>query len=106
MLDGFQRYWHADQEEPRFLIDLAEPEAKSRYRIRAIGAMVYHIVLIVFALNAPSNAVHYSNAPQVHVDIRRATPLVAKRKACTPLSPTITASSNRSLLRSPMRQRE
>ncbi len=75
MLDGFQRYWHADQEEPRFLLDLAEPEAKSRYRIRAVGAVAYHLALLAFALNAPSGVGRYDNAPRVVLDFRRATPL-------------------------------
>ncbi|MBL0157591.1 MAG: energy transducer TonB [Bryobacterales bacterium] len=79
MLEGFQRYWHADQEEPQFLLDLAGPEARSRYRTRALGAVGYHIALLVFALNAPSSAVRYSDAPRVMVDIRRATPLIAPR---------------------------
>ena len=79
MLEGFQRYWHADREEPQFLVELAEPEAKARYRIRALGAVAYHVVLIVFALNAPSGAVSVRNAGQVVLDFHRATPLIAPR---------------------------
>lgn len=79
MLEGFQRYWHADEGEPRFLLQSAEPEAKSRYRFRIAGALAYHIALIVFALNAPSGAVRFSNAPEVLIDVHRATPLIAPR---------------------------
>lgn len=79
MLEGFQRYWHADQEEPQFLLDFREPEAKSRYRTRAVGVVVYHVVLLVFALNAPSGAVRVHSAPDVVLDFRRATPLTAPR---------------------------
>jgi TonB family protein len=79
MLEGFQRYWHADQGEPHFLLELAEPEAKSRYRVRVAGAVAYHVALIVFALNAPSGAVRFGNAPEVRLDLRRATPLIAPR---------------------------
>lgn len=79
MLEGFQRYWHADHGEPQFLLDFGEPEAKSRYRRAAVGAVAYHIALIAFALNAPSGAVRFGNAPQVVFDVRRATPLIAPR---------------------------
>jgi TonB family protein len=79
MVEGFQRYWHADQEEPRFLLDFAEREAAPRHRRAALGAVAYHIALLVFALNAPANSDHFSNAPEVVLDLRRATPLIAPR---------------------------
>ncbi len=79
MLEAFQRYWHADQEVPQFLLDAGDPEAFDRLKPAAAGAVLYHVLLVLFALNAPGGAVRRYDAPEILPDVRKATPLIAPR---------------------------
>jgi TonB family protein len=80
MLEAFQTYWHADQDEPRFLIQHNDPEQASRRRLAAAGAVAWHCLLLVVALSLPdSRGTLFFEAPQVLVEPRRIIPLVAPR---------------------------
>lgn len=79
MLPAFQRYWHADQDELRLLLEFHEPADVPRYRLAAAGAVLYHVLLVLLALNAPAGGFRSADAPRVVVDVSRATPLIAPR---------------------------
>ncbi|MBI4890467.1 MAG: TonB family protein [Acidobacteria bacterium] len=79
MLEDFQRYWNGNHSEPRLLILRHEPERSRRQRFAAVGTAVYHVAIILFALNAPAGGGWSFEGTDVRVDLRRATPLVAPR---------------------------
>ena len=79
MQSDFQRYWHGDQAEPGFLIEWREPESRRRHRIAALGAVAWHVALILFILNAPSGAGHSDERWRIELALRNATPLVEPR---------------------------
>jgi TonB family protein len=79
MLPAFQRYWHADQDEPRFLLELSDPAEAPRHRLAAAGAVLCQALLVLLALNAPAGGFRSDSAPRVVVDLSRATPLIAPR---------------------------
>jgi TonB family protein len=80
MLEAFQTYWHADQPEPRFLIETHDPEQPRRLGIAAAGGMLWQVALILLALYLPDSRGIYLPGPQVAVEARRVTPLVAPRE--------------------------
>jgi len=77
MLSDFQRYWHGDQGEPEFRLDWQEPGQARRHRLAAIGAVLWHVAVIVFLLNAPSGPPPTLSGP--NIELRNATPLIAPR---------------------------
>ena len=79
MRPGFQRYWHADQAEPQFLLDWREPGQSRRRRIALFGALLWHFTLLTVVINAPGGN-HNRNA-MTHLEalMRHATPLIAPR---------------------------
>lgn len=79
MLEAFQTYWHADQDEPRFLLESRDPEASARRRLSAAGALVWHCLLVVVAVNLPDSRGSFIEGPQVLIESRRVIPLVAPR---------------------------
>jgi TonB family protein len=79
MLSDFQRYWHGDQGEPRLLVDWREPDQPRRHRIAAVGALVWHVAVILFLLNAPGGLGRTGNVRQFELALRSVTPLVAPR---------------------------
>lgn len=79
MLESFQRYWHGDQGQLELLLDYGDQEQTRRHRLAACGAVLYQLAVILFALNAPGGAMRFHTAAEVHVDIRRSTPLIAPR---------------------------
>ncbi len=79
MLEDFQRYWNGNHDEPRLLILPHEPQRSRRQRIAAIGTLLYHLAVIVFALNAPSGGAWSFTNSEIRGDFRRATRLVAPR---------------------------
>jgi TonB family protein len=79
MLSDFQRYWHGDQGDPRFLIDWREPDQPRRHWIAAVGAVVWHISVLLFITNAPGGLGRSSEVRQIEMMLRNATPLVAPR---------------------------
>jgi TonB family protein len=79
MQSDFQRYWHADQAQPGFLIEWREPETRRRHRIAALGAVVWHVALVLFIWNAPSGAGHSDERWRIERALRNATPLVEPR---------------------------
>ena len=81
MLSDFQRYWHADQEELRLLIDWREPDQPRRHQIAAIGAVVWHVAVLAFLINAPGGLGRPSDARQLDFSLKNATPLIAPRLA-------------------------
>lgn len=79
MLSAFRKYWHGDQDSLELLLDHSDQEQRSRRRAAATGALLYHLVLIVFALNAPASAVRPRELRVPRIDLAKATPLVAPR---------------------------
>jgi TonB family protein len=79
MLSDFQRYWHGDQGDPRFLIDWREPDQPRRHWIAAVGAVVWHVSVLLFITNAPGGLGRSSEVRQIEMALRNATPLVAPR---------------------------
>ncbi len=79
MQSDFQRYWHGDQAEPGFLLDWREPETRRRHRIAALGAVAWHVALVLFVWNAPSGAGHSDERWRIERALRNATPLVEPR---------------------------
>jgi TonB family protein len=79
MLSDFQRYWHGDQGEPRFLIDWREPGQPLRHWIAALGAVAWHVAFVLFIVNAPGGFGRSNNAAQFEIVRRNVMPLVAPR---------------------------
>lgn len=79
MLSDFQRYWHGDQGDPRFLIDWREADQPRRHWISAVGAVVWHVAVLVFVMNAPGGLGRTNEPPKLPFDLRNATPLIAPR---------------------------
>ena len=79
MLSDFQRYWHGDQGDPRFLIDWREPDQPRRHWIAAVGAVVWHVAVILFVINAPGGLGRTNDLPKFEIALRNVTPLVAPR---------------------------
>ncbi|MGC4052508.1 MAG: energy transducer TonB [Paludibaculum sp.] len=79
MLESFQRYWHGDQGQLQLLLDYGDQEGTRRHRLAAGGAVLYQLAVILFALNAPGGAMRLHTGPEVHVDVRRSTPLIMPR---------------------------
>lgn len=79
MLSDFQRYWHGDQGEPRFLIDWREPDQPRRHWIAAVGAFAWQIAAILFFVYAPGGLGRTNNAQQFEIVRRNVTPLIAPR---------------------------
>ncbi|MGD0579303.1 MAG: energy transducer TonB [Bryobacteraceae bacterium] len=79
MQSDFQRYWHADQREPGFLIEWREPETRRRHRIAALGAVMWHVAIVLFVWNAPSGAGRSDERWRIELAMRNATPLVEPR---------------------------
>ncbi|MBI5083868.1 MAG: TonB family protein [Acidobacteria bacterium] len=78
MLEDFQRYWHGDQEQLRLLLDHApEPGRAPRISGAAAGSIGFHVLLIVFALNAPSGWSGRERINDARIQFGRPTPLVA-----------------------------
>lgn len=80
MLDDFKRYWHNVGDEPQFLLDAPDPEARGRHRLAAIGAVAADILLVVIALILPNPPRRFDNGPRVELDFRKVTPLTAPPK--------------------------
>ena len=79
MLSDFQRYWHGDQGDPRFLIDWREPDQPRRHWIAAVGAVVWHVSVLLFITNAPGGLGRTNNIARFEIALRNVTPLVAPR---------------------------
>jgi TonB family protein len=79
MLSDFQRYWHGDQGEPRFLIDWRESDQPRRYWVAGVGAVVWHIAVLLFLVNAPGGLGRTNNVREIGILLRNVTPLVAPR---------------------------
>jgi TonB family protein len=79
MLSDFQRYWHGDLEEPRFLLDWREPDQRLRNGIAALGAIAWHVAFVLFIVNAPGGFGRANNAAQFEIVGRNVMPLVAPR---------------------------
>ncbi len=79
MLSDFQRYWHGDQGEPRFLIDWREPDQPRRHWAAAVGAVVWHIGVLLFVVNVPGGLGRTNNPQQFEIVRRNVTPLIAPR---------------------------
>ncbi|MGJ5814063.1 energy transducer TonB family protein [Paludibaculum fermentans] len=79
MLESFQRYWHGDQGQLQLLLDYGDQEQTRRRRLAVCGAVLYQLAVILFALNAPGGAMQFHSGAEVHVDVRRSTPLIAPR---------------------------
>jgi len=79
MESDFQRYWHGDQPEPGFLLEWGTPESRRRHRIAAAGAVLWHVALALFVLNAPSGGGNAEARWRLESALRHATPLVAPR---------------------------
>jgi TonB family protein len=79
MLEAFQSYWNPNHDEPRLLILRHEPDRARRQRLAASGAALYHLAVLLAALNAPSAQGGSPAGPGLRIDVRRVTPLVAPR---------------------------
>lgn len=79
MLQSFQRYWHGDQQELQLLLDFRDQEDARRHRLAAAGAVACQLTLLLFALNAPGDPMRFPTGPEVVIDVRRSTPLIAPR---------------------------
>ena len=79
MLEAFQTYWHADQDEPRFLLETRDPGRSARRRLAAAGALSWHCLLLLLALSLPDSRGTFFEAPQVLIEPRRVIPLIAPR---------------------------
>jgi len=77
MASDFQRYWHGDQGEPSLLIDWREPGQSRRHRVAAIGAVAWHVAVLVFLTHVPGGLGRTSNPRAFEMALRNATPLVA-----------------------------
>lgn len=79
MLEAFQTYWHADQPEPRFLLEVHDAGQSRRRSLAAVGAAFWHVLLVLIAVNLPDSRGSFLESPQVLVEPRRIIPLVAPR---------------------------
>ncbi|MCC7153313.1 MAG: TonB family protein [Bryobacterales bacterium] len=79
MLPAFRKYWHGDQGSLDLLLDHSDQEQRRRHRLAASGAVLYQLLLILFALNAPGGAVRNREFRLPQIDLAKATPLVAPR---------------------------
>ena len=77
MLSDFQRYWHGDQGEPRFLIDWRESDQPRRHWIAAAVAVVWHIAVFLFVVYAPGGLGRTNNVQRFELVARNVTPLIA-----------------------------
>ncbi len=78
MLSDFQRYWHGDQDEPRFLLDWREPDQPRRHWIAAVGALAWQLAAVMFFVYAPGG-LGRNSAQQFELIRRDVTPLIAPR---------------------------
>ena len=67
MLPAFQRYWHADQVEPQFLLEFYSPSDAPRLRLAFAGAVLYQVLVVLLAILA---VVIASEALSAHVRAR------------------------------------
>jgi TonB family protein len=72
----FGRYWHGDEDEARFLLDRRDPGERRRRLIAGCGTIVWHIALILFAINAPAGLTRAPGPSPMELALRNATPLV------------------------------
>jgi len=79
MIEAFRKYWHGDQEELTLLLEAADSDTARRRRLAALGAVLYHVVLVIAALNVPAGGSRPSEGLRVRVDWKRSTPLIAPR---------------------------
>jgi len=79
MLSDFQRYWHGDQGEPRFLLDWHEPDQPRRHWIAAAGAIIWHVAVLTFVVNAPGGLGSTKSPRPFEIAGREVTPLIAPR---------------------------
>jgi len=79
MPDWYTPYWHAEQDEPQFLLEWRDPDEPWRRRVSAAGALVFHLVAVGLALFVPGGGRAIPESPRVTADLRRATPLIAPR---------------------------
>jgi TonB family protein len=79
MLPAFQRYWHADQEEPQLLLEFYSSADAPRLRLAFAGAVLYQVLVVLLALALPSGASRSGEAPRAIGDYIRVAPLIAPR---------------------------
>lgn len=79
MLEAFQRYWHGDQEDIQLLLDLREPEDAPRQRLAAAGSVLVHGFVAFLAAVMPAPPPRAYSGPDVALNLRKATPLIAPR---------------------------
>ena len=75
MLEGFQRYWHGDQDDIQLLLDLRDPDDRSRHRLAALLAVCIEFFVVVLFLNLPVGAPAREWSGGVTFDPRHVTPL-------------------------------
>jgi TonB family protein len=76
MNGAFSNYWHG-REDPRFLLEIRDPEQRPRRFVAGAGAIFIQAALVLFALNAPSGAVGSREGTRIVPDFRNSTPLIA-----------------------------
>lgn len=75
----FQRYWHGDQEEPQFLLEVYRDREESRRRRFSLAAGVLaEACLVLVAVYVPAGGGRGDAAP-LSVNVRNSIPLVAPR---------------------------
>lgn len=62
---------------PRLLLEVRDEDARRRHAIAAAGALVFHAAALALIAWMPAAPVVIRPAPQVVVDVRKSTPLVA-----------------------------
>lgn len=75
MLKDFQRYWHGDQDEIQLLLDLRDPDERSRHRLAALLAVCIEFFVVALFLNLPAGAPAREWSGGVTFDPRHVTPL-------------------------------
>jgi len=79
MRDWSERYWHGDGAEPRLLLPGRDSEDRGRARLAAVGALLYHLGLILVAANLKLGSLRFEVRPEPPLLARRVTPLIVPK---------------------------
>jgi len=77
MLPDFQRYWHNDSDELRFLLDLNDRTSLRSQRLALAGGAALEALLVSLMALVPVETPNVSSGARIVVEARNATPLIA-----------------------------